>query len=58
LYGLSTTAIDPLSYGVDGVRSLLIHASHFGIATDVTVLSAVAITFLGFGSSRFTRLEV
>ena len=49
--------IDPLSYGVDGVRTLLIHASHFGIATDVTVLSAIAITFLGVGSYRFARLE-
>jgi hypothetical protein len=29
-------AIDPLSYGVDGVRTLLMDASHFGIATDVT----------------------
>jgi ABC-2 type transport system permease protein len=51
-------AIAPLSYRADGVRTLLIHASHFGIATDVTVLSTVAITFLGFGGYRFTRLEV
>jgi len=50
-------SIDPLSYGVDGVRTLLIHTSYFGIATDVTVLSAIAITFLGVGSHRFARLE-
>ncbi len=50
-------SIDPLSYGVDGVRTLLIHTSYFGIATDVTVLSAIAITFLGVGSYRFARLE-
>jgi ABC-2 type transport system permease protein len=56
LRGLAT--IDPLSYGVDGMRTLLIHATYFGIATDVIVLFAVASTFLGFGSYRFTRLEV
>ncbi len=55
LRALST--IDPLSYGVDGMRTLLIHASRFSITTDVTVLSAIAITFLGFGSYRFTKLE-
>jgi ABC-2 type transport system permease protein len=50
--------IDPLSYGVDGIRALLINVSHFGIATDVTVLLVIASAFLGLGSYRFTKLEV
>ncbi len=49
--------IDPLSYGVDGMRALLINAPHFGIATDVTVLLAIMIAFLSIGSYRFTKLE-
>lgn len=49
--------IDPLSYGVDGMRALLIDAAHFGIATDVTVLLAIMAAFLGIGSYRFTKLE-
>jgi len=50
--------IDPLSYGVDGLRALLINAAHFGIVTDVTVLVALAIGCLGVGSYLFTRIEV
>ena len=56
LLGLAT--IDPLSYGVDGLRALLIGESHFGVATDVTVLLAIAVALLGMGSYRFTRIEI
>ena len=50
--------IDPLSYGVDGIRALLINVSHFGIATDLTVPLVMASAFLGLGSYCFTKLEV
>jgi ABC-2 type transport system permease protein len=50
--------IDPLSYGVDGLRGLLINAAHFGVVTDVTVLVALAIGCLAVGSYLFTRIEV
>ena len=49
--------IDPLSYGVDGMRALLIDAPHFGLLTDVTVLLAIMIALLVIGSYRFTKLE-
>jgi ABC-2 type transport system permease protein len=48
---------DPLSYGVDGMRSLLSNISHYGAATDVPVLFAIAILLLGLGSHRFARME-
>jgi ABC-2 type transport system permease protein len=50
--------IDPLSYGVDGIRAVLIDAPHFGMATDVTVLLATMAAFIGIGSYRFTKLEI
>jgi ABC-2 type transport system permease protein len=50
--------IDPLSYGVDGIRTLLIDAPQFGTATDTTVLLAITAALLGIGSYRFTKLEV
>ena len=55
---LTLATIDPLTYGVDGLRALLIGASHFGVAVDVIVLLAVALVLLGLGSYRFTRVEV
>src|ERR1700688_100548 len=32
-------SVDPLAYGVDGLRSALIGLSHFGAATDLAVLA-------------------
>jgi len=50
-------SIDPLSYGVDGMRGLLIDASRFDLAMDVMVLLGIATIFLGVGSYRFSKLD-
>jgi ABC-2 type transport system permease protein len=52
------TRLDPLSYGVDGLRSVLIGQSHFGMATDAVVLACVAIVLMGVGAWRFSRIEI
>src|SRR5919206_3400573 len=52
------TRIDPLTYGVDGVRGALIGSTHFGVATDVAALSVVAVLLLGFGAWRFSKIEI
>jgi ABC-2 type transport system permease protein len=52
------TRIDPLTYGVDGARGAFIGVTHFGMATDVTVLVLVGILFLSLGAWRFNTLEI
>lgn len=52
------TSIDPLAYGVDGLRSTLIGISHFGIAFDGIVLVLVAALFLAIGSYLFSKIQV
>ena len=52
------TRIDPLTYGVDGVRTVLTGVTHFGIALDATVLVGVAILLLGAGAWRFSKIEI
>jgi ABC-2 type transport system permease protein len=52
-------ALDPLSYGVDGMRVALIGgAGHFGAATDLAVLSAVTALLLVAGSYLFSRIQM
>ena len=51
-------AIDPLSYGVDGLRSALIGASHFGGMVDLAVLGAVSLLCLAFGARMFSRIQL
>jgi ABC-2 type transport system permease protein len=50
--------IDPLSYGVDAFRALLINTSHFSLAVDLGVLLVVTLLFLIGGSYFFSRIEV
>jgi ABC-2 type transport system permease protein len=52
------TRIDPLTYGVDGVRGALIGATHFGVGTDLAALSTVAVLLLTFGAWRFSKIEI
>jgi ABC-2 type transport system permease protein len=52
------TSIDPLAYGVDGLRTTLIGRSHFGLTADGAVLVAVALVLLCIGSYLFSKIEV
>lgn len=49
---------NPLSYGVDALRDLLIGTSHFGLRLDLVVLVVVALIFLGAGSYFFSKVQV
>jgi len=53
------TQLDPLSYGVDGLRHTLGGVPpHFGLAQDFGVLSAVAVLLLAVSSYLFSRIQV
>ncbi len=51
------TQIDPLTYGVDGMRDALINSGKFGIGTDLLVVFALAVILLGVGSYLFERIQ-
>ena len=52
------TRLDPLSYGVDGLRGALIGASHFGVTTDLAVLAVMGAAFLALGAHFFSRIQI
>ena len=52
------TRLDPLTYGIDGVRGVLIGTTHFGVAVDVGVLVGVGALFVCAGAWRFSKIEV
>ncbi|MDE1919107.1 MAG: ABC transporter permease [Patescibacteria group bacterium] len=49
---------DPLSYGVDALRYLLIGTGTFPLALDIGVLVGVSALFLALGSHFFSKMEV
>ena len=56
------TALDPLSYGIDGMRSVLLSAVFFrpafGISIDLAVLIVVGSILLVVGVWRFSKIEI
>ena len=51
--------LDPLSYGVDGLRfSFIGSEAVFGMTTDMVVLFLLAAALLGLGSMLFERIQV
>ncbi len=51
------TRIDPLSYGVDGLRGTLTGIWHFGPMIDMSVLGILTLVFIAIGSWLFARIE-
>jgi ABC-2 type transport system permease protein len=52
------TKIDPLSYGIDGMRSVLLGHSAFDPRIDFMVLVVVGAILLVFGAYRFSKIEI
>jgi ABC-2 type transport system permease protein len=52
------TSVDPLSYGIDGLRGALIGLFHFGVVIDLSVLGVLASCFLVLGAWSFSRIQV
>ena len=51
------TKIDPLTYGVDGLRGALINNWYFTLTIDVALLVAIGALFLSAGAYLFSRIE-
>jgi ABC-2 type transport system permease protein len=52
------THIDPLAYGIDGLRGSLIGQSHFGLVLDLSILAVVASCFVALGAWAFSKIQV
>jgi ABC-2 type transport system permease protein len=52
------TRIDPLTYGIDGLRGAFIGVSAFSTPTNFLVLIGVAVVFIVLGAYRFSKIQV
>lgn len=52
------TRINPLTYGVDALRATLTGVGHFNILLSFSIVSIVALCFLGIGSYLFSRIQI
>lgn len=50
--------LNPLTYGVDGIRGSASGTFQFGIGTDFVVLGALTLVLVAIGSYLFSRIEV
>jgi ABC-2 type transport system permease protein len=52
------THVDPLSYGVDGLRGTLVGVWHFSYSLDSFLLCSLAAIFLMTGAYYFSKIEI
>jgi ABC-2 type transport system permease protein len=52
------TRLDPLTYGIDGLRSSLIGLSHFAASTNLLVLGSLAVIFMALGAHSFSKIQI
>ena len=52
------TRVDPLTYGIDGLRGAFIGVSHFSAGTDAAILGGVAAIFLAMGAQSFAKIQI
>jgi ABC-2 type transport system permease protein len=50
--------LNPLAYGVDGIRATTTGVSHFGLAVDLAVQLGLTLLVLFIGSRLFEKIEV
>jgi ABC-2 type transport system permease protein len=49
---------NPLTYGVDGLRSTLVQTTHFGVAKDLGILGVLILIVMGIGAYLFSKIEI
>ena len=52
------TRLDPLTYGIDGLRGTFIGVSHFGVATDLAVLARSGRRSWRWGRARSREIQI
>jgi ABC-2 type transport system permease protein len=50
--------LDPLSYGVDGLRHALTGVAQFGFGPDLAVLAIITVLLVGLGSYMFSKIQI
>ncbi|MBI5553638.1 MAG: ABC transporter permease [Candidatus Diapherotrites archaeon] len=54
----TVTLLDPLSYGVDGLRASLTGISHIGLVADFLVMLVLTLVTLAVGARIFSRIQI
>lgn len=52
------TRLDPLTYGIDAIRQLLIGAGSFNLFFDFGILAVLSLAMLWIGSMLFKRIQI
>ena len=51
-------SVDPLSYGVDGLRGAITGVFHFGLSIDLLILSLTTTILIGIGTFLFSKIQI
>lgn len=52
------TKINPMTYGIDGLRGVLAGSYQFGVSIDLIILSTITLVLLLIGSFLFSKIQI
>jgi ABC-2 type transport system permease protein len=52
------TRIDPMTYGIDGLRASLGGVANFGLGPDLIILGGITLLLLFIGSYLFSKIQI
>ena len=52
------TRVDPLTYGIDGLRNILLGTSQFAPELSLAVLAGAALIFVALGGYSFSKIQI
>jgi ABC-2 type transport system permease protein len=52
------TKVDPMTYGIDGLRASLGGVAHFGLSFDILILGGITLVLLLVGSYLFSKIQI
>lgn len=52
------STFNPLTYGVDALRQLLVGVGHYGLAFDILILSVFSFILLSIGTYLFSKIQI
>lgn len=50
--------VDPLTYGVDGLRNLISHSAQLPLSVDFLILSIITVVLLSIGTYLFSKIQI
>ena len=55
---LAVVNLNPLTYGVNGLRDTLVNPAHIGLLSNMGILAVITAVFVAIGTYLFSKIQI